>query len=731
MSQNTEFKELNKAQLEAVQHVDGPLLVLAGAGSGKTKVLTTRIANLINNHNVSPYDILAVTFTNKAANVMKERVANMLATDANSDGLFKNELRYMYIGTFHSLSARILRKNIHLLGFTNDFTIIDRDDQLRLVKRIAKSLDNDEINLEKVNFNAVINQISLWKDKNIQIHNLDQIEAKHNNFINLCKEIYPIYQLELKKSNACDFGDLIIHVINLLTNNPALQQYYNQKFKYILVDEYQDTNIVQYLWLRLLTQGHNNICCVGDDDQSIYGFRGAEVENILRFEKDFENAKIVKLQQNYRSTKHILNVASHLINHNNARHKKTLFTDQISGNKVNIIANWDDQAEAHNISNEIEKLLQKGYEYNSIAILIRASFQTRSFEENLMSKGISYKIVGGLKFYDRKEIKDIIAYLRIIHSSSDNLALERIINVPKRGIGAATLQKIYNNNQEVDFSLFSNICYFLEHDTKKSTSKINLELQKLIDLIKEAKTLQKTISLSDLAKYITTNSGYEKMLETSKEYNAQTRLENLQEFFTALDEFTNLEEFLDHVGLVNENQDNNSKNSINIITLHSAKGLEFANVFLAGWEEGLFPHQRSIDELGNKGLEEERRLAYVGITRAKENLYISHCANRRMYNKWQVNNPSRFLQELPKTDINNYGTKINNQQNKQYSNYKQNAQTINNQTINFAINDNVKHKTLGSGTVKSIIGDVVEVSFDSGKTRFVTAKTIGIACNIS
>ena len=727
MSQNTEFKELNKAQLEAVQHKEGPLLVLAGAGSGKTKVLTTRIANLINNHNVSAYDILAVTFTNKAANVMKERVANMLATDANSDGLFNNELRYMYIGTFHSLSARILRKNIHLLGFTNDFTIIDRDDQLRLVKRIAKSLDNDEINLEKVNFNAVINQISLWKDKNIQTHNLDQIEAKHNNFINLCKEIYPIYQLELKKSNACDFGDLIIHVINLLANNPALQQYYNQKFKYILVDEYQDTNIVQYLWLRLLTQGHNNICCVGDDDQSIYGFRGAEVENILRFEKDFENAKIVKLQQNYRSTKHILNVASHLINHNNARHKKTLFTDKISGNKVNIIANWDDQAEAHNISSEIEKLLQKGYEYNSIAILIRASFQTRSFEENLMSKGISYKIVGGLKFYDRKEIKDIIAYLRIIHSSSDNLALERIINVPKRGIGAATLQKIYNNNQEVDFSLFSNICYFLENDSKKSTSKINLELQKLTDLIKEAKTLQKTISLSDLAKYITINSGYEKMLETSKEYNAETRLENLQEFFAALDEFTNLEEFLDHVGLVNENQDNDSKNSINIITLHSAKGLEFSNVFLAGWEEGLFPHQRSIDELGNKGLEEERRLAYVGITRAKENLYISHCANRRMYNKWQVNNPSRFLQELPKTDINNYGTKINNQQNKQYSNYKQNAQTINNQTISFTINDNVKHKTLGSGTVKSIIGDVVEVSFDSGKTRFVTAKTIGIA----
>jgi DNA helicase-2/ATP-dependent DNA helicase PcrA len=722
MSAIDNFKYLNKAQLEAVNYINGPLLVLAGAGSGKTKLLTSRIVNLIHNHNVNPDNILAVTFTNKAANVMKRRINNMLQegniTDNNA-----NILQTRWIGTFHSLSAKILRKHIHLIGYDNNFTIIDQDDQLRLVKRIVKSLDSEDINLEKVNFKAIINQISLWKDKNIQADNMDQIENKYNNFITLCKLVYPLYQLELRKANGCDFGDLIIHVINLLANNATLQQYYNEKFKYILVDEYQDTNMVQYLWLRLLTQGHNNICCVGDDDQSIYGFRGAEVENILHFEEDFDNAKIIKLQQNYRSTKHILNVASYLINHNNNRHKKTLFTDRASGNKVNIIDSWDDQAEAHNISKEVQKLIKEGCEINEIAILIRASFQSRSFEESLISNNISYKVIGGLKFYDRKEIRDVIAYLRIINSVNDNLALERIINVPKRGIGAASLKKIYNFNNskidnEQDFSLFSNICNFLTEN--KISSKINLALKELTNLIKEAKELEKTISLSDLAKYIITNSGYEQMLKESKEYNSETRLENLTEFFSALDEFSNLGEFLEHVSLVNETQDNDINNSINIITLHSAKGLEFDAVFLAGWEEGLFPHQRSIDESGNKGLEEERRLAYVGITRAKKNLYISHCANRRMYNKWQVNTPSRFLQELPVQDINNYASKTNNQS---QNNYKYKAKS-NYNIIKLAVNDDVIHKTLGNGTIKSLIGDVVEVNFDSGKSRFVTAKTL-------
>ena len=685
--------ELNSAQKKAVEHKEGPLLVLAGAGTGKTKVLTSRIANLISTKSAFPSQIIAVTFTNKAANEMKERIINILGY----------EIPEMYIGTFHSISARIIRKNAHFLGLNSNFNIIDQDDQLRLIKRICSDLkiENPDLAPKKI-----IHQISLWKDKLIKP---DQ-QNFHNDDIS---KIYEIYCDELLRANSCDFGDLILHVIKLLNEQPQIQNYYNNKFKYILVDEYQDTNSSQYLWLRLLAQGHNNICCVGDDDQSIYSFRGAEVENILRFEKDFEKSTVIKLEQNYRSTKHILNAAANLINTNEKRHNKTLFTDQNQGEKITIIPNWDDTAEANNIIEKIETHIIRRKPLENIAILVRAFFQTRSIEEALISHAIPYKIVGGLKFYDRKEIKDMIAYLRIINSDSDNLALERIINTPKRGIGNATFAKFNNYAKNENISIYETLKYFQENDL--ITGKSATALKEFIKIIDKAKQEINEKPLKETASFIANETGYLDYIKNDDETNSHVKLENLKEFFNALEEFNDLNEFLEHVSLVNEVNEKNINDSINILTLHSAKGLEFNTVFLSGWEEGVFPHQRSIEESGNKGLEEERRLAYVGITRAKEKLFISYAQNRRMFNKWQSSIPSRFLNELPKESIEGY-------KNQQNLHKKSNKITITNEKFNK--NEKVIHPSYGEGTVKSVIGDVIEVNFSSGKSRFVTAKTL-------
>jgi DNA helicase-2/ATP-dependent DNA helicase PcrA len=685
--------KLNSAQQEAINHKNGPLLVLAGAGTGKTKVLTARIANLISNKDALPSQILAVTFTNKAANEMKERIIEILGY----------EIPEMYIGTFHSISAKILRKHAEYVNLHNNFNIIDQDDQLRLIKRISSELniDNKELSPKKI-----LNKISLWKDKLIKpFHNNEQL--------NDISKIYEEYCDELQRSNACDFGDLILHVITILNEQPQIQNYYNNRFKYILVDEYQDTNSSQYLWLRLLAQGHNNICCVGDDDQSIYSFRGAEIENILRFEKDFENAKIIKLEQNYRSTKHILNAAAQLINSNEKRHNKTLYTNHIDGEKISILANWDDNAEARNIIEKIETFIIRKKNLKNIAILVRAFFQTRAIEEALIANAIPYRIVGGLKFYDRKEIKDIIAYLRIVNSTSDNLALERIINTPKRGVGKASFAKFNHYAKENNISIYESIEYF--SNNKLITGKSALTIKKFINLINETQKNLEHNSLKDIAKKLAEDSGYIEEIKSDIEVNSATRLENLKEFFYALEEFNDLNEFLEHVALVNEVNEENNHDNINILTLHSAKGLEFDIVFLTGWEEGIFPHQRSLDESGNKGLEEERRLAYVGITRAKEKLYISYAQNRRVFNKWQSSIPSRFLSELPPKSLEGYKM-TNNIKIRQNNNIKH--------IEKFQKNERVKHPTYGDGYVKSIIGDVLEVNFDSGKARFVTAKTV-------
>ena len=708
-----ELDFLNDPQREAVEYLDGALLVLAGAGTGKTKVLTTRIANIIASKKAFLGEILAVTFTNKAARVMQERIAMLLGQDA-LQGNFPN------IGTFHSLSARILRRYYHLIGLESNFVIVNTDDQLRIIKRIAEELGYNDKENDKVNYKAIVNQISSWKDKAINASNVGQ-HNHQGDFLGMCAAIYPIYQDELRRSNSCDFGDLILYVIEILSQYEEVQEYYNKKFKYVLVDEYQDTNTAQYLWLRLLTAQRQNICCVGDDDQSIYGFRGAQIENILRFEKDFKNAKVVKLQQNYRSTQHILNLASHLINCNQKRHKKTLFTKRLGGNKVKIIPNWDDKSEAQVVINEIDELIRNKHAVSEITILVRASFQTRIFEEALLTKAIPYKIIGGLKFYDRKEIKDIIAYLRVINSENDNLALERIINIPKRGVGAVSFMKVNELSRSNNSSLFAAFEAYL--NDKKFSGKTKDAVRKFIEFIKAAADLKTQLSVSDLAKYVITHSGYEEMLRNNKELGYEAKLENLQEFYVALNEFDNLEQFLEHVGLVNDTQDEAVNEFVNVITLHSAKGLEFETVFLAGWEEGLFPHQKTIEESGDKGLEEERRLAYVGITRAKKNLYISYANNRRMFNQWQTRSPSRFLSELPQESIQYV------KQNKSANYYQEQKQRYqmrqNNAEVNkFKINQEIKHNSLGAGKVKSVIGDVVEVNFDSGETRFVTASSL-------
>ncbi|MEQ1888943.1 MAG: UvrD-helicase domain-containing protein [Alphaproteobacteria bacterium] len=624
---------LNAVQREAVEALDGPLLVLAGAGTGKTRVLTTRIAHLLWTRRAFPSQILAVTFTNKAAREMQERVGALIGGAV--EGM-------PWLGTFHSIGAKILRRHAELAGLHSNFTILDTDDQIRLLKQLLSAADIDDKRWPARSMAALIDR---WKNQGLTPDKVS--EADSFSFANgKGRELYAAYQARLKVLNAADFGDLLLECLNVLQRNPDVLAQYQERFKYILVDEYQDTNVAQYLWLRLLAQGRRNICCVGDDDQSIYGWRGAEVGNILRFEKDFPGAQIVRLEQNYRSTPNILAAASGMIAANEGRLGKTLWTDhQDSGEKIQICGVWDGAEEARAIGEQVEQLQRGAGRLNDMAILVRAGRQTREFEERFLTLGVPYRVIGGPRFYERMEIRDAIAYLRVLAQPNDDLAFERILNKPKRGLGDAVVQKLHQTARAQNIPLTRALRLLLETDELPARSR-NL-LRALDDDFSRWRGLLENTDHPQVAQLILDESGYTAMLKADRAPDAPGRLENLKELVNALEAFENLGGFLEHVSLVMENQQSGAEDRINIMTLHSAKGLEFRTVFLPGWEEGLFPSQRSMDENGAAGLEEERRLAYVGITRARERVRIFYAANRRVYNLWQSALPSRFISELP------------------------------------------------------------------------------------
>ena len=626
---------LNPAQRSAVEALDGPVLVLAGAGTGKTRVLTTRLAHLLFTGRARPYQILAVTFTNKAAREMKSRVESLVGGVA--DGL--------WLGTFHALGVRILRRHAELVGLRSNFTILDTDDQIRLLRQI---LEAEQVDEKRWPARMMISVIQRWKDKGLTPDKVTAGEA--GDYANgRLLDIYRQYQDRLSTLNAADFGDLLLLCLRLFTENEDVLADYQRLFRYILVDEYQDTNVAQYLWLRLLAQGRHNICCVGDDDQSIYGWRGAEVGNILRFEKDFPGAQVIRLEQNYRSTPHILAAASGLIACNEGRLGKTLWTSETAGEQVTVRGVWDGEEEARHIGDEIESLQRKGHTLNEIAILVRAGFQTREFEERFITLGLPYRVVGGPRFYEREEIRDAIAYLRVIHQQDDDLALERIINKPTRGVGKTTLQAMHALARAQGVPLYIAAIKLVESDELRPASRRSLG--KIIADFERWRQEAETLSHVELAQVVLDESGYTAMWQESKKPEAPGKLENLKELIAALEEFENLAGFLEHVSLVMENVEGPGDDMVSLMTLHSAKGLEFETVFLPGWEEGLFPHQRSLDENGEAGLEEERRLAYVGITRARQRVRISFAANRRIHNLWQSAIPSRFVEELPQDQI--------------------------------------------------------------------------------
>ncbi len=625
---------LNAPQREAIEALDGPVLVLAGAGTGKTRVLTARLAHLLNTGRAYPSQILAVTFTNKASQEMKERVSGLMG------GM---PVEGWWLGTFHSLAARMLRQHAELVGLSSNFSIIDPDDQVRLLKQI---MEVNGVDHKKWPPKAMISFIDRWKDRGLTP---DQVKADDAGDIADGKllMLYKIYKQRLKAINACDFGDLLLHMITIL-KDPANAQVladYHRRFRYIMVDEYQDTNVAQYLWLRLLAQGSNNICCVGDDDQSIYGWRGAEVGNILKFEKDFAGAKIIRLEQNYRSTNNILKAAHAVIANNAGRLGKELWSEAGDGEKITVRGLWDGEAEARWVGEEIEQLQRQKWSLNGVAVLVRASFQMRELEERFIKLGLPYKVLGGPRFYERKEIRDALAYLRVIAQPADDLALERIMNNPKRGLGDATLQTLYAYGRNHGINLYNSIMDLTQTDELRP--KVKTTLMKLLDDFGRWRSLVDSMPHADLAALMLEESGYMQMWKDDKTPEGPGRLENLKELISGMQDYESLGEFLEHVALVLENQDNKSGEFATIMTLHGAKGLEFDAVFLPGWEEGVFPSQRSMDENGLKGLEEERRLAYVGITRAKKRAFISYVANRRMYGSWVNSIPSRFVDELP------------------------------------------------------------------------------------
>ncbi len=623
---------LNSPQREAVLTTEGPVLLLAGAGTGKTAALTARLAQILYLRLAWPSEILAVTFTNKAAREMKERIGKMVGEAV--EGM-------PWLGTFHSIGAKMLRRHAELMGLQSNFTIIDTDDQIRLLKQLIKSEDLDDKRFPAKQLAGLIDK---WKNKGLGPADLDA--AENEAYANgKGKAMYALYQARLLALNACDFGDLLLHALNLLKNNRSVLEKYQQQFKYIMVDEYQDTNSVQYLWLRLLAQARKNIACVGDDDQSIYSWRGAEVANILRFEKDFPGAKIIKLEQNYRSTPHILAAASGLIDANSTRLGKTLWTDLDEGDKVRIIGIWDGPEEARRVGEEIESLQHKGATLDSVAILVRAQHQTREFEDRFIQIGLNYKIVGGFRFYERAEIRDAIAYLRIVNQPADDLAFERIVNTPKRGIGDKAVEKIHIIARAERIPLCLAAGQLVATD--ELTGKARRSLSDLVIDIARWRDEATRQPPAELIRVILDECGYTTMLQAERSVESAGRLENLNELSRAMEEYETLGEFLEHVSLVMDKDNAASGASVTVMTIHAAKGLEYDNVFLVGWEDGIFPSQRALDEGGLASLEEERRLAYVAITRAKRKCTILYAANRRIYGQWTSSIPSRFIGELP------------------------------------------------------------------------------------
>ena len=630
---NSEYlKNLNNAQKEAVLHLEGPLLIVAGAGSGKTKVLTSRIANIIKEKKAFPNQILSVTFTNKAAKEMQNRVSRLLGSTA---------VGLSWLGTFHSICAKLLRKHAQVVNLNSNFTIIDSDDQIRLIKNICKS---ENIDIKQLAPKYILAIIDRWKNKGYYPNEviIDKGDIYEKNIL----PIYKIYQKKLVDLNSCDFGDLILHVVKIFESNNDVREIYSKNFKYILVDEYQDTNFIQSQWLKLLAEKNKNICCVGDDDQSIYSWRGAEIKNFLEFDQVYENTKVIRLEQNYRSTENILSVASNLISNNKNRVGKTLKTTMEEGDLVKLNCYKNGKDEAIGISDEIEKLKKK-FSFNNITILVRAIFQTREFEERFLKIGLPYRILGGTKFYERAEIKDCVAYLRLIYQEKDDLAFERIVNNPKRSIGDSSLKNIHEYSKENNLCLETSSKKMIEENLIKPKTKVGLSafLELLSKWRNDLKI--KKVNHVKLLQAVLDDSGYSAMLKNKKDIENENRLENIKELLSAMKEFDNLESFLEHVSLATSVDQEWEGEKINMMTMHAAKGLEFEVVFLPGWEEGLFPHQKSIEEKGQNGLEEERRLAYVGLTRAKKMAIISFSMNRFYQGDWIDSMASRFIDELP------------------------------------------------------------------------------------
>ena len=719
---------LNDAQRQAVEAMDGPVLVLAGAGTGKTRVLTTRLAHLLATGRASPPQILAVTFTNKASQEMKNRVETILGRSTES----------MWLGTFHALGARILRRHAELVGLKPNFTILDTDDQLRLVKQVMEAANMDTKRWPPRGLLAVIER---WKDRGLAPEKVGAGEVSEY-AAGQSLDIYRTYQHRLKTLNAVDFGDLLLHCLTLFAQHGDVLAEHQKRFRYILVDEYQDANVAQYLWLRFLARTHHNICCVGDDDQSIYGWRGAEVGNILRFEKDFSGAKVVRLEQNYRSTPHILGAASGLIAHNQGRLGKTLWTDEEAGAKVVLRGVWDGEDEARVAGEEIEALQRKGHALSQIAILVRAGFQMREFEERFVTLDLPYRIIGGPRFYERREIRDAIAYFRVIFQPDDDLAFERIVNLPRRGIGEVAMQTLHHLARAENLPLTVAAARLVETDELKPRSRA--PLAGLLDQFALWRDRARHIPHFELAAQVLDESGLTDMWQKDKSPEAPGRLENLKELVGAIEEFETLPGFLEHVSLVMEATENAHGDMVNLMTLHGAKGLEFDTVFLPGWEEGVFPHQRAMDEEGARGLEEERRLAYVGLTRARRNVAISFAANRHLYGSWESPLPSRFLDEIPEEHSERdsapglYGSAsvqggglaedtpgfdyapaiegraraIRSVRSGKKARVQTGKKTRDPQNI--ASGDEVFHTKFGYGRVRSVDGDKLEIAFETG-----------------
>ncbi len=721
---------LNPEQSDAVQAVEGPVLVLAGAGTGKTRVLTTRIAHILMTQRAFPSQILAVTFTNKAAAEMRNRVAKLLFGPQADE----KQSAALWLGTFHSIGAKILRRHAELVGLTPTFTILDDDDQQRLIKAM---LAEQNIDHTKFPTRAVLGTIQSWKDRGLTPEKITEQPGTYT-LAQVAAKIYPIYQNRLRALNCCDFGDLLLHNLTIFAKHQDVLQSYSERFRYILVDEYQDTNVAQYMWLRMLAIAHKNLCCVGDDDQSIYGWRGAEVGNILKFEVDYPGAKIVRLERNYRSTAPILKAASGLIANNKERLGKTLWTDEGEGDPVRIKSVWDDTEEARFVGEEIEAFHRDKISLSDMAVLVRAGYQTRAFEERFMTLGVPYKVVGGLRFYERMEIRDAIAYLRIIHQQHDDLAFERIVNTPKRGIGKATLEQLHLEARAMNGSLWQATQRLL--DTGQLKGKTAATLQKLFDQFGQWRAKLNELNLAELTDLVIEESGYRAMWQADKTPEAGGRLENLRELVRALGDYPNLGEFLEHVGLVTEGAEKNDGEMVSIMSLHAAKGLEFTSVFLTGWEEGLFPSQRTMDELGTAGLEEERRLAYVGITRARVHLTISHAANRRIYNQWQSSIPSRFLSEIPPDTIEHLDGGPYAKRATGPAMFQREMDAIMNNKVTplpdqkppgradgFNKGSRVFHQKFGNGVILTIEGDHIEIAFKHAGIKKILAEYIELA----